>query len=411
MSQQMIRFGPTLTHRFSDRTTQSLRQTGIGLKLVIARALLVLGCMTPVLLADTVYYGTGAERKILAERVIIREVLSNPELVMYWQQQKGLKSGSCKSTICEGVKSSNEERLALIDSWKGNGTTAKITDQNGQSFVVYDLRLRFVAPPELLCTGCFDATGTEAIIVGSAGSASILRFDSVSRIDFTSPSNLSITLADGTRRNGPLGLQTVPIVHHDPLSLRAQFIAWQQLDSANVTEFTIYAEDIKVISIREASTVPTRPDAPPFHGGSLSEGLSATRFVLFSPLFDAPVLGPKETDRIRKEVEAIEASHRYSTIPAAQAVAPTGPVTSGMVHHRIDNATPFSLTVQITGSVNQEVILPSGTSRAMTIPIGVYKMAAHVPADVLPYFGTQIYEADHDYQSHFYIEENVFRIR
>jgi hypothetical protein len=128
---------------------------------------------------------------------------------------------------------------------------------------------------------------------------------------------------------------------------------------------------------------------------------------VFQPLLAAPPRTAAEADRIRREIEELEASHKYSAIPAVQPVDPADP-SDGMIHYKIENATGYALTVQIVGAVSQEVILPPATVRTVTLPVGVFKIAARVPADVLPSFGTQVFEAGHDYQSHFFLDNSAF---
>jgi hypothetical protein len=70
-----------------------------------------------------------------------------------------------------------------------------------------------------------------------------------------------------------------------------------------------------------------------------------------------------------------------------------------------DNRTPYEVMVLLTGAVVRRISLPAGTSKAVEIPAGLYKVAARLLApDFPPLFGVQEYIAGHDYKSDFVIQ-------
>jgi len=126
-----------------------------------------------------------------------------------------------------------------------------------------------------------------------------------------------------------------------------------------------------------------------------------------SPFAGAPaaIYNSQDSERIRKEVESIEASGRYLRLPMPQAVNANVSSASGVVVRKVENGTAYTLTVLLAGPVSQEIVLAPGATQILNLPIGTYKVAERVPApNVPPFFGLETYDAGHDYESHFYIQ-------
>jgi hypothetical protein len=103
--------------------------------------------------------------------------------------------------------------------------------------------------------------------------------------------------------------------------------------------------------------------------------------------------------RINSEVDSIQASGQYSPLPAPQAIAPAVSLGS-TVSRKFENATGYTVTVDLAGPETKEVVLAPGGTQALNLMPGTYKVAAKAQApNVLPFFGIQNYAAGYEYTS------------
>jgi hypothetical protein len=364
----------------------------------------VVCCASSRLAGDTVYYGTGADSKVFAANVLVRDELTRPDRVAFWYndfvQPIGLKVRSCESAKCRAVKSSPEERDVLIESWKANGA-ASITDHSGRTSAVYDLVLRETAPPGYFCFGCRPEMAFESfwLRIGRIdGPAKQFRFDAIRSIRFVTASDLDVVLRTGERVAGYLVVESAAIrgaTASNEIPLRATFTGWQQLDSNTFADFTIVADEVNRIEFRTAV---------PHLANSETSGAS-TGTAIAPPVRVSTGLPPdgREKPSVRDEVDRIR-THEHVPAPPAQRASATTPPLSGKTIITFKNSIADELHVFLDGPTSVKLTLAAGSSQKLDVSGGVYRVAGRVDAaNILPFYGEETYASSAQYSMEFYI--------
>lgn len=359
-------------------------------------------CTSSRLAADTVYYGTGADSRVFAANVLVREDLTRPDRAVFWyhdslEQPSGLKLRSCESAKCRVVKSSGDEQHALVESWKTKGAVS-ITSHSGSISTVYDLVFRTTAPPGYVCSSCDpQKMAYEYILLSINGvDRRKIEFDAIRSIKFVTPYDLDVELRTGEHVSGHFVVDLASIGLYGGTRMRAIFTGWQQLDSNTLADFTIIDDQVNTIEFRSA----VLPLANRETGGTSTGTVTALPIGLPTSL-SGDRSGQERS--VKDEIDSIR-THEHLPAPRAQRVGVTVPSLSGKTTLTFKNSTVYELYVFLDGVISQKLTLAPGSSQAIDVSGGVFHVAGRVNgANVLPFYGEETYASSAKYLMEFYI--------
>jgi hypothetical protein len=121
----------------------------------------------------------------------------------------------------------------------------------------------------------------------------------------------------------------------------------------------------------------------------------------------ASTAGSPQANPIQSEIDAIARSNNYSPFPSATETRKAGQGANDSPERIVENGTPYTLHVLMSGPTDRRIDLAPGGSTSITIPPGAYKVAARVDSShVMPFYGEQTLNSGVVYTSRFYISSH-----
>lgn len=161
--------------------------------------------------ADTIYQTTaeGRERVIQRNAILISQdsyslIYKHFDLGDMRVEKVNLSKGSLPYTV---DISTPQQRQRIVDLWKQFGYTARVTDTNGKTTVVYDAYIDFYPPHGVGSLFAAVSPITSFPLQLRSGGADVQSFSRISRVEFQN-GEITLKLSDGHVERGKFLMPT-----------------------------------------------------------------------------------------------------------------------------------------------------------------------------------------------------------